>query len=529
MNERLVLIVFADSAKLEEYVREELKAISNRDLEYWSPRQQSLIECCAHAIEVGAKACVVQRRVLDADFLSEFNAYYSRQFNNVDRHCVRFHFFSAVPAADQTVLAFLDRAGVAASYLGFITLRPVVLTPVGASILKPHGADRTIRCVDEFPVHLAGLKLTVTGTPFMQQDNAVGACAQAAIWMALRTLRRREGDRAHDPAQITGAATKYQLSGRTLPNRTGLTQPQITEAIRAAGYSPHPIPLAKGVEFDLGSTLNDEQLADASRVLHAYVESRIPVLLILYPRNGGHAVVVIGHTASDVPAARNAVPVSLSSGAVHFTHAASWVPNFIVHNDNSGPYRELHPKSIAGSYALEQACVAIPLLPADVFLSGEDALASAVILWQDVLESLTEELSFEETAAMSEDIVLRLLLVEKRDIRRWAIRSAAPPEVKERLRLADLPRRVWVLELHAKELFGKHLSSGADSLVGFILLDSTGDDAASAMVMIYLNLPAFTDNVHGSLIVSGETEWLAIQTPATSPVTAFRDGAEVGN
>lgn len=72
----------------------------------------------------------------------------------------------------------------------------------------------------------------------MQQDNAVAVCAQASIWVALRTLRRREGDRAHNPAQITDAATKYLISDRTRPNKSGLTIQQMAEAVRAAGYSP---------------------------------------------------------------------------------------------------------------------------------------------------------------------------------------------------------------------------------------------------------------------------------------------------
>jgi hypothetical protein len=149
------------------------------------------------------------------------------------------------------VLQYLDGHDTAASYLGFVTLRPVAATPVGASILRIPADVGFIRCADEFPVNLAGHKLELTGVPFMQQDNAVGTCAQASIWMALRTMRKREGDRAHDPAQITGAATRYSISGRILPNRKGLTQPQVVEAIRAAGYSPHPIHFALGGDFTL--------------------------------------------------------------------------------------------------------------------------------------------------------------------------------------------------------------------------------------------------------------------------------------
>lgn len=524
MDDRLGLVSFTDSADLEQKVCDELKSLCGRDPEYWSPTQNSLRACCAHVARLGAKAAVIQRRVQDLDFLAEFNAYYSRQFAPIGRHCARFHFFCVAPMADEGVLPFLDGPGVKGSYLGFITLRPVIRTPVGASFLKIHSSGGFIRCADEFPVNLGGVKLSVLGTPFMQQDNAVGACAQASIWMALRTMRKREGDRAHDPAQITDAATRYNISGRVLPNRGGLTLPQIIEAIRAVGYSPHPIPFAPGVPFVLGSTLNDDQLSRARQVVHAYVESEIPVLLILYPRSGGHAVVVVGHTFSDTPIQADEVSLSLTRGvAIKAIQAVSWVPQFVIHNDNSGPYLPL-PHKGGPSYALEQAYAAIPLLPTDVFLTGEEALEFTLSLWQDILESTTASMTDQDVATFSEQFVTRLLLLDKRKIRAWAATTgAAAPEVRQHLRLGDLPRRVWVLELHLTHLYGAHAQGNAASLVGFILLDSTGDAAATATLMVYLNLPAFTSNAHGSLIIASEAEWKAVQISATPPVLPFRD------
>lgn len=523
MDDRLSLVSFPDSAGLEQELRAELQRLSGRDPEYWSPNQQSLIACAQHAAQLGARSAVIQRRVQDPDFLAEFNAYYSRQFAHVGRHCARLHFFSVAPVAGEGVLDFLDGAAVKDSYLGFITLRPVIRTPVGACILKAHPNNGFIRCADKFDVHLAGLKLSVFGTPFMQQDNAVGACAQASIWMALRTMRKREGDRAYDPAQITTAATRYHITGRVLPNRTGLTLPQVIEAVRAAGYSPHPIPFAPGMAFGLGSKLTDEQLSQARQALHAYIESEIPVLLILFPTKNGHAVVAIGHTFSEQPVHKDETGLSFARGiAIKIVHAVSWAPQFVVHNDNTGPYLPLEHRS-TGSYALEQAYAAVPLLPADVFLSGEEALEYTLSLWQDVLETITTSLTDQEAMTFSEQFVVRLLLLEKRKIRAWARTSTIAPEVGEQLRLADLPRRVWVLEVHLKSLYGTHAKTNSATLVGFILLDSTGDAAATAMLMAYVNLPAFTSNQHGSLITQSETEVKAIQINATAPILPFRD------
>lgn len=523
MADRLTLIRFGDVPQLEQHLLAELEALSRRGAEFWSRKHAPLHSCSALALRLGAVAAIIQRRVQDPDFLAEYNTYYSRQFADVTRYCARVHFFSTPPKDGQSVLQYLDQDDTAASYLGFVTLRPVAGTPVGASILRTPVDTGFIRCADDFPVHLAGHELDLNGVPFMQQDNAVGACAQASIWMALRTMRRREGDRAHDPAQITGAATRYSISGRILPNRKGLTQPQVVEAIRAAGYSPHPIHFALGGNFTLGSRLDADQLSNARRVLHAYVESGIPVLLILYPSSGGHAVVIIGHTFSTTPVHTDELAFSLRAGAVRIAHAVSWVPEFVIHNDNSGPYLPLRQETNGSTYALDQTYAAIPLLPADVFVSGEEALQFATTLWQDILEELTDSMNYQEAADLCDQFVVRLLLLEKRKIRSWAANSTVAPEVREHLRLGDLPRRVWVLELHLKDNYGAHANEKSESLVGFILLDSTSDAASTAMLFIYLNFPAFSDTEKGSLIVATAEEWKAIQIEATQPAVPFRD------
>jgi len=141
--------------------------------------------------------------------MAEHSAYYSRWTTSVSRYCERLHFFRVPPASDDP-LALIDRVA-AEDYLGFITLRPISMSPVAASILVPPGGATPCYFLsqDEFQVNIAGRSFSVHGTPFLQQDNAVGACAQASIWMALRTMRKKEGQAAYSPAQITTAATRF--------------------------------------------------------------------------------------------------------------------------------------------------------------------------------------------------------------------------------------------------------------------------------------------------------------------------------
>ena len=474
MDQRLEIYSVANQEEIRDLVLKELARISKRNCDEATPPLKSCIDLVARA---NAKTIILQKRVYDPDFMAEYSAYYSKQFAQVDRFCTRLHFFDT-ESEDKPVLEFIDQTA-KDQYLGFVTLRPVISAPVGASILKGNSNQSFIRCADTFPVRIAGKEFEVIGTPFMQQDNAVGACAQASIWMSLRTLRKKEGDRAHDPAQITDAATRYNVIGRIKPNREGLTIGQMVEAIRAAGYSPH--------SFSVNHSSTEYQAVEK---IHPYIESEIPVILILDHLLGGHAVVAIGHTWSNKPHGFTSIEKQLSTGLkLNFSHAVNWVPEIIIHNDNSGPYLILPLKSTVGEYALEQVVKAIPLLPADVFMSAEEAFTVGLTIISTIYESILKggQISESELLLSSEEIALRLLLVEKRKLRKWAAESLMPIELQSLIRLMDLPKRVWVFELHLKDKYGEHGSGNINSLVGFILIDPTGDDTINSALMMYLN------------------------------------------
>ncbi len=517
MLARLQLHLFDGVEEVVGLAHGEISSVSHQS-QGFSPRTHpTLYRCLAYMQQAGASSIVVQRRVLDPDFLAEYNAYYSRQFRHVDRHCIRLHFFK-VPLDGSDVLSFLDREDVQQSYLGFLTLRPVTRTPVGASIFADSAVDGFVKCTDTFPVRLAGVDLEVKGTPFMQQDNAVGACAQASIWMALRTLRRRDGDRAYDPAQISDAATRYWINGRKLPNREGLTQFQMTEAVRAAGYSPHCIRFGDG-----SPQLSEAAMNIAVIQLHAYLESEIPVLLTLFPApNAGHAVTLVGHSWSETLS--RSIDVALPSIA-GFTlqHACCWVPAFLIHNDNSGPYLTL--ESNKGNYQLEHLHSAIPLLPVDVFMTGEEAHTLSL----DILAAALAALGGDRALEQSGRLAIRLLLLDKRKIRRWAAATKMPQPLREWLRTADLPRRVWALEIHLSDRYGGHGSSSVESMVGLILLDSTSDAEEGSMLLNYLDYILLFGAEQSALVTQDANATEIVPVTESGAMLAILDGQPRNN
>ncbi len=461
------------------------RLLKTKGMRSGAPRYVPLENTIRHATALGTNTVIVQQNVQDPDFLAEHDAYYSKWTYQVPRFCQRLHLFKHPPNSDDPLEVVDQMALLDDSYLGFITLRPISVSPQAATILRP--IDDNNHCFilskDKFNVNLAGRAFAIIGTPFMQQDNAVGACAQASIWMALRTLRRKEGATAFSPAQITNAATRFFVTGRTLPNREGLAIEQITEALRASGYAPHMIPLKELLQVADVDVINKTKLS-----LYPYIESGIPVLLILYPRpNQGHAVLLVGHGWNEKPSNMIKNPgINLSDGGcIEIYDASSWVSPFYIHNDNTGPYMPLLDQGANEAYTLGDVVSAIPFLQPDVFVDAAEAKLTCIKLLADSLEDLGAIVASEESMPAVPKLVLRTYLQDRSVFRSIVIDSDMPDDVKRYYRSKWLPRRVWIVELNLYEQY-EHSPESAPLRVGEIVLDPSSEPEDGCFLTIHL-------------------------------------------
>ncbi|MEP5231567.1 MAG: hypothetical protein ABJQ78_09060 [Alloalcanivorax sp.] len=444
-----------------------------------------------HLVALSAKTALIQFEVSDPDFEAEYDLYYVRWTYKVERRCVRIHFFSDEVKEDKPLKVIdelYELSRQSNNYLGFVTLRPIQRSEQGATILRPHlhpEGSSFVVSKDRFEVNIAGRKFVVTGTPFLQQDNAVGACAQASIWMALRTLRRKIGQNAYSPAAITEAATRFGTSGRTLPNRSGLSISQIIEAVRQSGYSPHSFAL-KSHPHDRP---NAAELAIMRLKIYPYIESGIPVLLGLSPKNQeGHAVLVIGHDwdknvdqymhiDTRGPKGPPNWVSSAGLGELDLVDASSWINHIYIHNDNTGPYQPLFNSS-TGGYSLSDALVAIPFLHKDILMDAEEAqLACYTILLSCLSKDHKEQLP---------RLVFRVYLQTRSEFRESVIESKLHDQAKEYYRLKWLPKRVWVAEINEFKDY-ENAPDGKAVKLGEILLDPSSDPADGHFLAVRLS------------------------------------------
>jgi len=463
--------------------------LKSKGMKSGSPRYVPLENTIHHISSLQAKTVLIQQDVQDPDFLAEHSAYYSKWSYKVPRFCYRLHFFNEAAQSDNALHVVDQMAAQNNSYLGFVTLRPISVSPQAATILRPIdiGGKCFILSKDDFTVNIAGQSFVIAGTPFMQQDNAVGACAQASIWMALRTLRRKEGVSAFSPAQITTAATRFYVKGRTLPNRGGLAVEQVTEAIRAAGYAPHMIPLR-----ELGQKADDKTLANSRQALYPYVESGIPVLLLLFRENmEGHAVLLIGHGWDDNPSEKiknGSIMINGPGKSIEIFDASSWVNPFYIHNDNTGPYLPI-PDEVEGvGYTLGDAVFAIPFLQLDVFVDAAEAKLTCLKLLADSLENLKGLVPQGKESVLEvnlPELVTRTYLQERSEFRSSVIASDMPEDVKAYYRNKWLPRCIWITEINLYNEYEKS-PEGRSIRLGEIILDPSSEPEDGCFLTVHL-------------------------------------------
>jgi hypothetical protein len=275
---------------------------------------------------LGARAFVVEDHYIDRHFIEEFSAYYARALAPPPNYCRRIHLLKEA-ISDPDLSGFLvdasrsreSKLGVekrlTGSYLGYVVVRPLPQVPIGRTILRPleDNPQREILATTTNNVHFLGLRLSVRGLAFQQQDRAVGACATAALWMAMAA--KLDGRRAPTPAHIAEVAARNSVAlGRSLPSR-GLEVSQIATAIRECGFAPEVLNVTQKPENFVAS-------------IYPYLRSGIPVLLVLADNDGAHAVTVVGYRLGNTrPELEFILPLR-----------STRLERLYVHDDRLGPY-----------------------------------------------------------------------------------------------------------------------------------------------------------------------------------------------
>ena len=466
-----------------------------------------------HLRVLNAKSYILEDPYIDRDYSSDYLYFYARTFRTHERHCKRVHFFSDHisplldrPLSTARLLKIGDFSGTA--YCGFCVVRPLPGASIGRTVLRARVRDgfdmeATVTCRAALDVNLLGVDLQVMGTSFLQQDSRVGACAQVAIWVGMRHMHARHDYNWISVADITRFATpKTSEEAVSIPAGSDfLTSERMIRGISEAGYQP----------------LCFRRLA-IDRAILPYVESGIPVILGLTVGDTiGHAVTVIGRVF-----AKQKNPTN---------NAIDYVPAYIVHDDQGGPYMWL-PMSqhvsatfpstedtiirntLRGTIELnvsDHAVFAVALMSPRVFSTAAAAEHSAWDRINDTLQKMpnirrllakqglpvNDRLLDELQAAHSADqIVLRTYLTSAAGYRRHLLAGSASDDLKDALLDFHLPHFTWITEISTINSYN-HVSLGMRRIYGHSVLDATSTGKRGDGLLV-LHLPGllFTNDIN---------------------------------
>jgi hypothetical protein len=282
--------------------------------------------------DLGATTVLTEPYYFDRDYLAEFAAFYCISAAGYPNVCKRLHFFARALTRDdlERALANDDDAvyRLRASYLGFVVLRPIHGSPLGRTVLRwyadpQHGTPRVVAPSRDYDCHVGGLKLTVRGVAWQQQDMAVGACATIALWSMLHSSALEGHHGLPTTAAVTLSAHRTSSYGRRVFPNAGLNIQQLCEAIQGYGLSPVVVP-GDVARPGAQPAFSRERFAASCA---AMLRSGFPVLVLGDLAGTGHATCAIGF--------RSASPPVAAQGTV--VHHDADIPHIYIHDDNLGP------------------------------------------------------------------------------------------------------------------------------------------------------------------------------------------------
>lgn len=149
-----------------------------------------------------AKTYIIESEYVDKDYLIDYSNFYSRSFDVEEKFTMRLHFFSSFFSKENLKLLLVERdekilGKLTDTYLGFVVIKPIHDSNgcpiIGRTVLKTYplkDKDESRYFVTGWhKVSFFGIPLKIKSLPFQTQDEAVGACATAACWIASHPLR----------------------------------------------------------------------------------------------------------------------------------------------------------------------------------------------------------------------------------------------------------------------------------------------------------------------------------------------------
>jgi hypothetical protein len=406
---------------------------------------------------------VVEYPYVDKYYRDTYYNFFSKKHVSHQRDSIRVSFFYNSIHLDD----FVDEEKVREirnAFLGFITIRPTLSRIIGFSFVSPKILKEKsfVTCLCNEKVSISGVETSVYGFPFCSQDAESISCAESALLILTDYFSNKFPDYQRLlPSQINDIL-KSLSTERQLPSM-GLTDQYIAFVLKESGF---------GTKIYTKKSFNDEN--SYKRLLSIYIESGIPVVLILENKDGDyHAVVAMGREIVEQKT------VSKKDLIEHKAHFSDLFDRFLIMNDNCTPYELVDYKNpVEEDKSYEIYSFIVPL---------HKKLHSAAELCLQHFSEIMAELSKNKKAGKAisvirKDCIIRYFLTTSRSYKSYVLKSKdISTEFKALFADKSMPKFIWVAEI----ISGNKILSQNQIINTVVILDATESGDSGNLIILF--------------------------------------------
>jgi len=403
--------------------------------------------------------CFMEFPYVEKIYRDSFYSFFSKKHSNYNRDSIRISFFKKDLENIDDFYTAKDE-DVNGCFLGYITLRPTTHRIIGNSFLNPLALKNHnfVCCLCKKTVLINGRKLSVNGFPYSGQDGESITCAEVAILNIMDYFGHKYPEYSTIlPSQISRILSKLTHE-RQLPS-TGLSYQNISYALKKLGF---------GTKIYSYNETDIYAKADFREYLYTYLESGIPVILLLTNGDNGHAVLAIGRKDID---SDNTQRIENYSNKTDISFS-DFFDEILVMNDNDVPYKLVNYENPIDDFQLSSFIVP---LNSRIYV---DACQFKELFYKIILELLEKGINL----IPSPNNIFRYYLTASKSYKNYIAQSEGISlEFKKMVVEKTMPKFIWVGEIISGNTLNKK-----QNVEGIIAVDAT-ETGLSGLLMFAAN------------------------------------------
>lgn len=411
---------------------------------------------------------MVEYPYIDKHYRDSYYAYHSAKLERLGRDCIRIHLFERDFSYEQFFSdAYSDQLNEV--YLGFFIIRPLARFPMGRSLISPRAFKNQnfVCCLTKANVCLCGQKLQAIGFPHTAQDTETHTCAESSLWSLLEYYGTKYTHyKSFLPSEILRSLSSV-MSHRQMPSQ-GLTVQELANGLNANG---HPCL----IYADRNSSTGDLTKRNLD-LMSIYIESGIPVIVILTNNHAGHAVIAIGHGDIDF------TTIQCKFNIKTWFDISLLRESLVLIDDNLPPYSVSSIQDPVSNYTdpnFKNMKIASFLVPLQKHMHLEAGYCYDLVA--NILNNPLVGLKI-----IKLKWITRLFLTGGHSFKEHILHeSGLSDTLKLYLLHMTLPKFIWCCEIYERHEYKQGFVSG------LILIDATGGNSLASVLLYWLNDASF--------------------------------------